>query len=241
VLIVAIHDVAPPELSEVRWLLGQLDAVGVTRRVLKVIPASPGSPDPGETVALLQREVAAGSEVVLHGWSHHAAGPLRGSLPDRLRGRLFAGGAAEFLSLDDAEVARWVGAGRAWLDERGLPAAGFCPPGWLATSALADALVANGFRYEVTLRGIRVLDQRRWIVLPPIGYMGAGSAQEALVRLGAAALSRPLRFLLARGIHRVFLHPQGASRSRDCATVLRHIAGLASTHPAATYGALVDA
>jgi len=241
VLIVAIHDVAPTELSEVRWLLGQLDALGVSRRVLKVIPAPPGDADPGETVALLRREVAAGSEVVLHGWSHHADGPLRGSFPDRLRGRLFAGDAAEFLTLEDAEVARRVDSGRAWLDERGLPAMGFCPPGWLAVPSLADALARSGFRYEVTLRGIRVLDEGSTILLPPVGYMGAGSVQEALVRLGATVVSRPLRFLLAHGVHRVFLHPQRASRSADCARVLQHIAGLARSHAPTTYGALVDA
>jgi predicted deacetylase len=241
VLIVAIHDVAPAELSEVRWLLGQLDALGVSRRVLKVIPAAPNGGDPGALLALLHAEVEAGSELVLHGWTHRAAGRLRGPALDRLRGRLFAGGVAEFLSLDASEVARRVSAGRAWLDERNLPATGFCPPGWLATHDLADALRRAGFRYEVTLRGLHDLLRGRWIVLPPAGYMGAGATQEALVRLGAAVISHPLRRLVSGRVHRIFLHPQGASRSGDCARVLRRIGQLARDHRPTTYGALVDA
>lgn len=240
-LIVAIHDVAPSELSEVRWLLGQLDALGVSRRVLKVIPAPPAGGDLAELLHLLRDELAAGSEVVLHGWTHHADGPLRGGLADRIRGRLFAGDAAEFLALDDAEVDRRVAAGRAWLDEHELPADGFCPPGWLATPALAGALRGAGFRYEVTLRGLRDLARGKWIVLPPTGYMGAGRGQEALIRLGVALVSRPLRRVLAPGLHRVFLHPQGASRNRDCARVLEGIGALAETHRTTTYGALVRA
>lgn len=240
-LIVAIHDVAPSELSEVHWLLGQLDALGVSRRVLKVIPAPPGERDSAELLQLLHDEGGAGSELVLHGWSHRADGPLRGSLSDRLRGRLFAGNAAEFLSLDDAEVERRVGTGREWLAEHRLEADGFCPPGWLATAALADALRRAGFRYEVTLRGLRDLERERWVVLPPDGYMGAGRTQEALIRLGAAVVSRPLRRLLAPAVHRVFLHPQGARRSRDCARVLARIGALARHHQPTTYGALLHA
>lgn len=240
-LIVAIHDVAPSELSEVHWLLGQLDALGVSRRVLKVIPAPPDDGDPAELLQLLHDERAAGSELVLHGWSHRADGRLRGSLADRLRGRLFAGGAAEFLSLDDTEVERRVLAGRDWLAEHELDADGFCPPGWLATGALAGALRGAGFRYEVTLRGLRDLERQRWVVLPPDGYMGAGRTQEAMIRLGAAVVSRPLRRLLAAGVHRVFLHPQGARRSRDCARVLGRIGALVREHQATTYGALLDA
>lgn len=240
-LIVAIHDVAPSELSEVRWLLGQLDALGVSRRVLKVIPAAPGQGDSTATLALLRDEVGRGSEIVVHGWTHLADGPLRGSLPDRIRARLFAGDAAEFLSLDDDELVRRVTAGRAWLADHRLDAIGFCPPGWLATPALPAALREAGYRYEVTLRGLLDLGRGRWIVLPPIGYMGAGSGQERLVRLGAAVVSRPLRRMLGGEVHRVFLHPAGASSSPDCRRVLVEVGRLAESHAATTYGELLHA
>jgi predicted deacetylase len=240
VLIVAIHDVATSSLGEVEWLLERLDAVGVERRVLKVIPADPAGGDEAALVERLRREAGGGSEIVLHGWRHRADGPLRGTLPDRLRARLFAGGGAELLSLPDAEVRRRVAAGHDWLAGHGLPAIGFCPPGWLATDGLPDALREAGFRYLVTLRGLRDLRRRRTITLPPRGYMGAGATQERLVRAGEALLSRPLRALLRAPAHRFFIHPQGARTSPDCARALLAIARLARDHRPGTYAELID-
>jgi predicted deacetylase len=241
VLIVAIHDVATSTLGEVEWLLERLDAVGVERRVLKVIPADRASADEAPLVDRLRREAGIGSEIVLHGWAHHVGGPLRGSFRDRLRARLFAGDAAELLSLPDDEVRRRVAAGRDWLGGHGLAAAGFCPPGWLATDALPHALREAGFRYLVTLRGLRDLRRRRTVTLLPRGYMGAAATQERLVRVGEAVLSRPLRALLRAPAHRFFLHPQGARTSPDCARALLAIARVAREHQPGTYAELLDA
>jgi predicted deacetylase len=241
VLIVAIHDVAPAELSNVRWLLAQLDDLGVARRVLKVVAAAPDAPASDEVVELLHAEQEAGSEIVLHGWTHRAAGHrLRGSTLDQLRGRLFAGGAAEFLSLPERGVAERVAVGADWLRHNRFPVGGFCPPAWLATEALKPALRANGFRYLVTLRGLLDLRSGRRVILPPAGYMGAGAAQEAMVRLAAAVLSRPARAVLRSPAQRIFLHPQGAASSPDCARVLARIGVLARRHRSITYGELID-
>lgn len=239
-LTVAIHDVAPSTLGQVEWLLERLDAMGVTRRILKVVPAEPGNPNPESLVALLRRETAGGSEVVLHGWSHHADGPLRGPLRDRLRASAFAAEAAEFLSLSDEQAVERVTAARQRLEGWGLQAEGFCAPAWMATPSLPATLRRGGFRYLVTLRGLRDLRRGRWTTLPPRGYMGAGVAQERMTRLGASVLSRPLRILLRAPAHRFFLHPQSASDSPACARVLTEIAELARTHRSVTYGELLD-
>jgi hypothetical protein len=240
VLTVAVHDVAPSTLDEVEWLLERLDALGVERRVLKVIPAEPGADDDARLVDLLRREAANGSELVLHGWTHRAGGRRRGSPADRLRARLFAADAAELLTLPGDELRRRVTAGRDWLERHGLPSTGYCPPGWLATEALVPALRDAGFHYLVTLRGLRDLRRRRTITLPPQGYMGAGPFHEGLVRLGGTVLAGPLRALLRAPAHRFFLHPQGASNSDDCARVLTAIAGVARRHRAVTYAELLD-
>lgn len=240
-LIVAVHDVAPSELGDVRWLLEQLDALGVRRRVLKVVPAEGGRAANGELVELIRREADAGSEIVVHGWTHRTAGRLRGSLSDRARGRLFAPEAAEFLSLTDTEAAARVDAGREWLARHDLPAVGFCPPGWLAASGLRAILRHAGFAYLVTLRGLLDLATGRWTLLPPSGYVGAGRVQEALVRVGSSLIGRPLGRLLGSPAHRVFLHPQSARSSRDCRRVLARIAELAERHQATTYRELLDA
>jgi predicted deacetylase len=241
VLIVAVHDVATPTLPEVRWLLARLDDAGVAVRVLKVIPAGADA----ALDELARAEAAAGSEVVLHGWTHRADGAYRGSAGDRLRARLFAGGSAEFLSLPPGEMRVRLDAGCTWLERVGIPPRGFCPPAWLAGPGLPAAARAAGFRYLVTLRGLRDLapppGAPTRIDLPATGYMGAGAAQEALIRLGAAALFRPLAGLLHAPAIRIYLHPQGASASRACARVLRQVEQLARGHRSGTYAELLGA
>src|SRR5579875_1511025 len=121
-LVVSIHDVAPATLGDVRYLLDALDEMGARPRVLKVIPNADGHGDVRAypaLVRLLADEVAAGSEVLLHGYTHRAAGPLRGPWPRRLRARLFAGTAAEFLTLDIAATRERLDAGRQMLRDCG--------------------------------------------------------------------------------------------------------------------------
>jgi uncharacterized protein len=243
VLIVAVHDVAPSTLDQVGWLLAELDAMGLSRRVLKVVPAEPGASEAGQAALaeLVAREAAAGSEIVLHGWTHRAAGPLRGSPVDNWRARLFAGESAEFLTIDEAEMRVRLDDGVSRLGAWGATAVGFCPPAWLAGRGATAAARGAGLRYVVTIRGLRDLTRERWITLPPVGYMGAGATQEALVGMGELLLSRPLRALLGRDVHRIFLHPQGAPGSAACRRILGRIADLAPDHPAGTYRELLRA
>jgi len=243
VLIVAVHDVAPSTLDDVRWLLSRLDAAGVQRRVLKVVPAEPdASPTQLDELGdLVAREAALGSEVVLHGWSHRAEGPPRGSAVARLRARHFAGTSAEFLTLPAVEMERRLREGLARLTGWGAAVSGFCPPAWLATPELAPAARRAGLRYLLTLRGLRDLADGRWLTLPPIGYMGVGGLEESLVAVGGWLVSQPLRLVVAPGVHRVFLHPQGARSSRSCTRVLDHVASLAGTGSIGTYRELLHA
>jgi len=243
---VSVHDVAPTTIDEVRWLLARLDAAGVTRRVLKVIPGEPvGDPaaDPARQAVLAElvtAEAQRGSEIVLHGWTHRATRPIRGSAADRLRARLFAGDAPEFLALDRPAMDERLRAGLAWLAALGVTPTGFCAPAWLAAPELAPAARAAGFRYLVWLRGLRDLRSGSWLTLPPIGYLGAGRGQEVLVRLGGALLSRPLHAALRSPAHRIVLHPQRAVTSRACHRVLEAVAALGRRHRAVTYAELLD-
>ena len=93
-VVVSVHDIASPLTSEVCHLLAALDAIGARPRVLKVVPNADGTRDLRDDPALvrvLAAEVAAGSEVVLHGYTHRVAGPLRGPWSTCLRARHFAG------------------------------------------------------------------------------------------------------------------------------------------------------
>jgi predicted deacetylase len=242
VLIVSVHDVAPSTLGEVRWLLSRLDEEGVRPRVLKVIPGEPSVTDEGrrELASVVGAEAVGGSEIVLHGWTHRAAGAYHGSLADRLRARLFAGNGAEFLSLQPDEMRTRLSEGRQWLAGVGLDPAGFCAPGWLWTPELPAAAREAGFRYLVGLRGLLDLRDGRRIGMAPIGFMGATRSTELAWRLGEVLIWRPMAGLRGGSPRRFFLHPQGAPHSRACARVLREIGRAARTHRSSTFSDLLD-
>jgi predicted deacetylase len=238
-LVVSIHDVAPSLAREVRYLLDALDAIGARPRVLKVIPNEDGRHDvraDPALVRLLTGEAAAGSEIVLHGYTHRVAGPVRGYGPAALRARLFAGSAAEFMTLDGAQMLERLRAGRQMLRDIGLDPVGFCAPGWLASPPLPRLLARCGFRYALTMAAILDLARRRRLWTPWLGYMGADAVQERLVRLGSDLLA-PLTAYAP--VIKVFLHPQGAPRSADCTRALREIARLARTRRLVTYERLL--
>lgn len=201
-LIVSLHDVAPDTLDRVRILRDELDEIGARPRVLKVVPERLAKSP--ELRAFLCDEVARGSEIVLHGYAHRAAGPLRGTVFDNARARLFARDAVEFLTLDEDAMRERIVRGRDALRELGIEPRGFCPPAWLAAPELPHVLCALGFTYAVSMWTLHDLRTDRRIWTPWLGVVGADPLQERLVSLGGALtlLAGP-----ALGPLKVFLHP----------------------------------
>ncbi len=241
-LVVAIHDVSPQRLGEVRWLLERLDETAVRPRVLKVIPAFDGvelGPD-GELAELLRSEQERGSEIVVHGYTHRSAGPLRGSPVTLARARLFAPDDAEFLSLDREEAARRLRRGREVLEAAGLRVSGFCAPGWLAPAWIDEAARAAGYDHVLGLIRIADLARDRVRFVPTFGYMGSDRLQERLVAMGgdtSISLNRWLGSQLPDLTG--FLHPAGAPSSVAAARTIGRIAELARRHTVTTYADLL--
>jgi uncharacterized protein len=236
---IAIHDVSPAHAEEVRYLLDACDAMGARPLVLKVIPNEAGRydiRDYPEFAQMLAREALAGSEIVLHGYTHQVASPIRGLGLQQLRGRLFAGSVAEFLTLDRRQLRERLRAGLGILRDVGLDPHGFCAPGWLASSYLPRQLRDCGLQYYLTMAAVHdVLDGRR-VLTPWTGYMGADPVQERLVRLGGAVITA----LAKRSpVIKVFLHPQGAHESAACSHILQRIPGLIENRRIVTYGSLI--
>jgi uncharacterized protein len=238
-VVVSVHDIASPLTSEVCHLLSALDAIGARPRVLKVVPNADGTRDLRDDPALvkvLAAEVADGSEVVLHGYTHRVAGPLRGPWSTRLRARLFAGTAAEFLTLDATLMMERLSAGRQILQSIGVEPRGFCAPGWLAPPGLPHLLRQCGFHYYVSMAALWDLGAGSSLWTPWLGYMGAGALQERLVGLGGRALLAMARRV---PVVKVFFHPQGAPDAQACHRILQVLARLLRERHPVTYGTLL--
>lgn len=212
-LVVALHDVAPPFEDAIRAQLDLLAAIGVRRVSLLVTPDwhgdAPLSDAPG-LVELLSAQVAAGSQLALHGYTHQPepGAIFEGPWLRRLRARLFARDAAEFLTLAPEEAETLLRQGLADFAQVGLPRpTTFCAPGWLSNAAAEAALTRAGLRYLIDMFGVRDLWSEWRIQTPAVGYMGAGSAQE----LGVQTLNMLVRWtkLPAAPVACVYLHPQG--------------------------------
>ncbi len=238
-IVVSVHDVTPPHLAAVRTLLVLLDRLDARPRVLKVVPNWAGRwllAESPELVALLQAEARSGSEVVLHGYTHRTAGPLRAPWPVALRARYFAPHDAEFLSVDRTEAHWRLRAGREALTAAGLRVVGFCAPGWLAPPWLEDVLVELGFRYQVTLGCVHDVATGRRRLTPWFGAVGVGGLHELLVHAGGAAGSLLARF--PTPVVKAFFHPQRPHTWRPQLDRLRRAL---STRQPTTYRALLDA
>lgn len=208
-----------------------------------MVPADGGhelTPD-AELADLLRAEQANGSEIVQHGYTHRAAGILRGSTLDEMRARLFAADDAEFLSVDRDAARTRLRDGRAALERAGLEVRGFCAPSWLAAPWLDDLLEQEGYGYSIGLLRIADFARRRHRTVPAFGYMGAGAVQERLVSVGGDTSIGLHRWLPDEFPHvRAFLHPPRASTSSDCARILGWIGRAAGREQATTYAALLD-
>jgi predicted deacetylase len=238
-IVIAIHDVSPVHGDQVRYLLDACTAIGARPLVLKVIPNEAGSNDIrqySEFAGMLAREASAGSEIVLHGYTHQIARPISGLGLQQMRGRLFAGNVAEFLTLDRRAMGERLRAGLQILREVGLDPHGFCAPGWLAASYLPRQLRDCGLTYYTTMAAVHGVlhDQRVWT--PWTGYMGADPVQERLVRLGGDVWTTLAR---RAPVLKVFLHPQRARESADCSHILQQIPKLIENRRIMTYGALI--
>ncbi len=212
-VVVSLHDVAPPFEAAIRAQIDLLASVGVRRLAFKVTPdwhgASPLSDAPS-LVALLRAQVTAGSQLIMHGYTHQArAGrAFQGPWLTRARGRLFATDAAECLTLTSEEAEEALRRGLAEFEQAALPRPTmFCAPGWLHNAGTEAALRRAGFRYLIDMFVVRDLWTQRRIWTPAVGYMGAGPGQELGVRMLNAMVQRVA--LPSASVAKVYLHPQG--------------------------------
>lgn len=214
-LVVSIHDVAPPHLEAVRELRARTQSWGVSAATLLAVPnyhrrgrldANP------EAVAWLRDRSAAGDEVALHGVEHRAHGGYAG-WRDYLRARTWTAGEGEMLGQNAPDPChlQWERDQLSEVIEK--PVHGFVAPAWLEPTGLADRLAKLGFAWHETGVLLERLCDRMQMLSPAIGFATRSLVRE-LVAIGWAGLALPL--LVCRPGHpaRVALHPGDLSSPR---------------------------
>jgi hypothetical protein len=239
-LVVTIHDVAPPTLPAAIALRMLAAEWGAARATLLAVPdfhgRAPLAAHP-PTIDWLRRRADAGDEVALHGIYHLQTGHIQPG-PARplaaLRARAFTAGEAEMLG---AGAAAPEPIARARDELRALvraPIRGFVAPAWLEPRGLGDVLAHIGLDWHETGLAIERLRDRRWIVSPVIGFATRTRARLTASLAWAAAMTP----LLARSSPdrpvRIALHPSDLASPRVLAAAARAVRRLARTRPAVT-------
>ncbi len=237
-LVVTIHDVAPPHLEVVAAMRAALERWGVARATLLVVPNFHGQAPLAEckrTVRWLRERLRAGDEVALHGQYHHQRRAL-GWGSARLRGALFTAGEGECLSLAEGEAEAMLESGKRLLETLfELPVRGFVAPAWLEPAGFASRLLAAGFEWHETGLKLERLAGACYLS-PALGFATRSRARRLTAIAWVRALA-PLAELRARyrGVPiRIALHPSDATASDVMRCVQRVIEQLVAAHPATT-------
>jgi len=188
-LCVSIHDVAPANWPDCLRLWQAVQAVADIPLTWLVVPRYHGdAAAPPQYEAALERLLARGHELALHGYLHLDAGPPPRTPRQLLLRRVFTQGEGEFAALETPAAQRLLDLGRGWFAQRGWPLHGFVAPAWLLGEGAWTALRGTPLRYTTTLRRFHCL---RRSVAPP-GGPPAGLATGSAAEVAEARPAEPL-------------------------------------------------
>ena len=215
-----VHDVAPRTWPACAQLLQMLDDLGARPVTILVVPhyhyQDPIAKD-ARFIAALDRRLARGDELALHGFHHRDDEPPPRTLRGFVERRMLTRAEGEFAALNEASAAWRLAHGIEAFQTLRWPLYGFVPPAWLLGEASRAAIDRCGYplRYVSARGGIFRLPNWRFARTANLCYSPDARWRRVLSRaLIRAELARaPQRSLL-----RVSLHPQDVR----CAEVIAH-------------------
>ncbi|MDA8095039.1 MAG: polysaccharide deacetylase family protein [Betaproteobacteria bacterium] len=209
---VVLHDVSPATWGACKRLLDAVDGFGRIPVTLLVVPeyhhrASIGASP--EFVHAIERRLALGDEVAMHGYFHRDEAGLKSWSPaDRFRRTIWTAREGEFSALDATAAAQRLAHGLSQFDRLGWKVAGFVPPAWLLGPGGRTALAASGFRYTSTRTHLVTLPDGRSYASPSLVW----SVRSHLRRRLSATFNTYLRHRLRNSpLMRLGLHAADAA------------------------------
>jgi predicted deacetylase len=196
----------PETLTQVTELISFLQASGLTRFTLLVVP---GLSWTGQQIDLLKRWQDQGLVLAGHGWHHRCR--AKRSLGHRLHGFCLSRDVAEHLSSTEEQIKRLIRDSYRWFVDSGFREPElYVPPAWAMGSISAQTLQQLPYRWYEVLTGVHDVSDGRFHRLPLLGYEADTSLRVLGLRF-SNALNRGLSTLLRRTI-RISIHPYDVTR-----------------------------
>lgn len=206
-LVVSIHDVSPRTWAATEKMLADLADDGVSRVSLLVIPdhhRRGAILDDAGFCKWLREAVAAGHEVVLHGYYHLRERRAGDGFAAKLITESYTAGEGEFHDLEENAAADLLQKGRDEFRGVGLDPTGFIAPAWLLGRDAARAVRRLGFDYTTRIDRVEDLRTGRNFASQSLVY-SVRSGWRRAVSLGWNEFL--LRALGKRPLIRIGLHP----------------------------------
>lgn len=208
IVCVSIHDVAPDTWAECELLMQAVHAVADIPITWLVIPHFRGSNRRSHALeSSLERMLAHGHELALHGYTHVDDGPAHAGPISSLVRRVYTEGEGEFAAIGEQDARRRIALGLEWFQERGWPVSGFVAPAWLIGPHAWQAVHAFPFLYTTTFTHFHLLERKRQVFSPSLVYAARNRGGRALSPLAASTVAYLLR---GAPLVRLSLHPRDA-------------------------------
>ncbi len=206
-LAVVLHDVAPATWPLYAPFVAELDARFAVPLTLLVVPDyhRQGCLDEvPDFVAILDRRLARGDELVLHGYYHDDPGPVPPTPGAWLRRRVLTH-EGEFLVLDAVTARERMERGLALFRRRGWPVSGFVAPAWMLGPGARHALAGLPFTYTSDPAGLWRLPEFTRYLAPTLVWSARSRWRRGVSWLWNRGRLRRYRHaaLLRLGIHPV--------------------------------------
>jgi predicted deacetylase len=211
---VSVHDVAPETWPACRRLLELIDSFGHVPVTLLVVPEyhRHGRIDRApDFIAGVEKRLARGDEVALHGYYHLDEAPAPKTALDWVQRRVLTRAEGEFAALAFEPARKRLQLGLSLMSSLGWPVRGFVAPAWLLGPAAREALSRFNLAYTTTRLGLYRLPSWEFTRAPSLVY-SVGAGWRHAMSEAANRLMYP--FAGGHGLLRLSLHPVDASRER---------------------------
>jgi hypothetical protein len=184
-LMLVLHDVAPETWPDYQPFVQAIDDMGGVPMTWLVVPdfhhRNPLTRSP-EFCRLLERRLARGDELALHGYYHADDGPPPRGPREYVERRIYTH-EGEFHSLDQASALQRLQAGLTLFGQQGWPVAGFVAPAWLMSEGTRAALRQLPLRYTSTPRHLYRLPDFTAFAAPGLVWSARSAWRRGLSRV----------------------------------------------------------